>query len=95
LHDAAPRLDEQRVADDRAQLVEQVADGRLRDAQPLGGASDRLLIDGGKQQLQQPAVEIQMIESAHDMNQIRSLQLRRLAANTQIHAATCIHPLRF
>ena len=39
--DAAARLHEQRVADDGAQLVEQMAHGRLRDVQALRRAGDR------------------------------------------------------
>ena len=49
----------------RAQLVEQVADRRLGDVQPLRRAGDRALLDHRQQQLQQVAVEVQMIELAH------------------------------
>jgi hypothetical protein len=41
-----------------AQLVQQVAHGRLRDAQAHGRARDRLLLHHRQQQLQQVAVEV-------------------------------------
>jgi hypothetical protein len=40
-----------------------MAHGRLRDAQPFGRARDRALLHHRQQQLQQPAVEVGMIES--------------------------------
>ena len=64
-HDAASRLHEQRIADDGAQLVEGMADGRLCHAQALGAARDRALVEHHDQQSQQMTVEIQMIEFAH------------------------------
>jgi uncharacterized protein YifN (PemK superfamily) len=57
-----PDLHEQRVAHDGAQLVQQVAHRRLRDAQPLRRAGDRLLLHHRHQQLQQVAVQVRMIE---------------------------------
>lgn len=63
--DAAPRFDEQWIAHDAAQLVEQVAHRRLGDPQPLGGTGDGAFLDDGHQQLKQPAVQVQMIEIIH------------------------------
>ncbi len=81
-HDAAAALHEQWVADDRAQLVEQVAHRRLRHAEPLRGARHRLLLDHRQQQLQQPSVEVQMIELAHGSHQYRCVYLWLAALNT-------------
>jgi hypothetical protein len=57
-HDAAAGLHHQRVAHDGTQLVQQVAHGRLRDAQAFGRARDRAFLHHRQQQLQQPAVEV-------------------------------------
>lgn len=51
--DAAPGLDEQRVAGDHPQLVQQVAHRRLRDTQALRRARDAAHLHHRHQQLQQ------------------------------------------
>jgi hypothetical protein len=66
--DAAPGLDEQRVAGDGAQLVQQVAHGRLRDAQALRRAGDAAHLHHRHQQLQQARVQVRPIEFAHGSN---------------------------
>ena len=57
-HDATAGLDEQRVARDGPQLVQQVAHGRLRDAQALRRAGDAAGLHHGHQQLQQPRIKV-------------------------------------
>ncbi len=64
--DAPAGFHEQRVADDGAQLVEQMADSRLRHAERLRRACDRAGVDDGDQQPQQAAVEVQFIDFAHE-----------------------------
>jgi len=63
--DAAARLDEQRVLRDRAQLVELVADRRLRHVQRLCRAGDAAGLHHRDQQLQQAHIEVRPIESVH------------------------------
>jgi hypothetical protein len=57
-HDTAPAFHEQRVARDRAQFVELVAHGRLRDAQRLRRAGDAARLHHRHQQLQQAGIQI-------------------------------------
>ena len=68
--DAAPGLDEQRIVEDRAQLGQRVADGRLGDAEPRRRAADRALLQHRQEQPQRVAVEVQMIEPLMDSEAI-------------------------
>lgn len=81
-HDAAAGLDDQRVAGDLPQLVEQVAHRRLRHAQPFGRARDRALVHHGHQQLQQPAVEVRMINRAHGSHEYPRVDRGHARADT-------------
>jgi hypothetical protein len=63
--DTAPRLDEQGVADQIAQLVEHMADGRLGHAQALCRLRDRALLEHRQQQLQQAPVQLRWIDFVH------------------------------
>jgi hypothetical protein len=62
---AAARAQEQRVPDQLAQLLQRVADRRLRHAQPSGGTGDRALLDDGDQHLELMPGEVGVIDSAH------------------------------
>jgi hypothetical protein len=62
---APPGFHEQRIAGNGAQLVQPMADGRLRHPQALGGTGDRAFLVDHPKQLQQPAIQIQMIEIVH------------------------------
>ena len=66
--DAAPGLDEQRVAGDGPQLVQQVAHRRLRDTQALRRTRDAAHLHHRHQQLQQARVQVRPIEFAHGSN---------------------------
>jgi hypothetical protein len=67
-NDSAPGLDEQGVAGNAAQFVEQVTDGRLRDPEPLGGGRYRATVENGHQHLQQSGVEFRPINFTHEFH---------------------------
>jgi hypothetical protein len=84
-HDAAAGLDEQRIAGDRAQPVELVAHRRLRHVEPRGCAGDRAFLRHRQQHLQQPAVDVRMIDSIHGWHQYRPIYRRGAAPHTAGH----------
>ena len=68
-HDPPTRFHEQGIAHDRAQLVQEMADRGLGHAEPLRRLRHRAFLDYRQQQLEQVAIQIQMIELAHESYQ--------------------------
>jgi len=92
-HDAAPGLDKQRVAHDRAQPIELVAHRRLRHPQALGGGRDRAGLRHRHQQAQQTRIECVPIKIAHESNDEAWLDQSQFRTHTPVRVHTPSQPI--
>ena len=86
--DPAARLDEKRIADDRPELVGEMADCRLGDAEPLRRGGDRAGLDDRDQEAEQPVagalgLDVQDLGAAQTGMSKEAFKARLVAQNEQ------------